>query len=254
MTLLTAQALAEALNVTVDTVWRYTRQKRIPFIDLGGRQYRYNLEQVLQALNVAQETREPKNSYQPEPGKSYTYQDYLLLPEEPGFRFEVLDGVLIKEPSPSVIHQLVSRRLNSILDSYFLDHDPQGLLLYAPMDITFGENTVVQPDLLYVSSAKTKLVRKQRIDGPPDLVVEILSPGSKRKDRLHKLNICLRAGVNHFWLVDPEEKTMECFMLSDGNYFLATSGLDSDLVKPPGFQDLVINLSLLWEGIETIPD
>ncbi|MDP1008076.1 Uma2 family endonuclease, partial [Klebsiella pneumoniae] len=77
--------------------------------------------------------------------------------------------VLIKEPSPSVIHQLVSRRLNSILDSYFLGHDPQGLLLYAPMDITFGENTVVQPDLLYVSSAKTKLVRKQRIDGPPDL-------------------------------------------------------------------------------------
>lgn len=253
MALLTAEALAEALNVTVDTIFHYTRHKRIPFIDLGDQQYRYDLEQVLQALN-AHEVREQKTSNRPEPGKSYTYQDYLLLPEEPGFRFEVLEGELIKEPSPSIIHQLISGRLFSMLDTYFLAHDPQGLLLFAPMDTTFGEKTVVQPDLLYVSSAKTALVRKQRIDGPPDLVVEILSPGNKRKDRLRKLNIYLRAGVSHFWLVDPEEKTMECFTLRDGNYVLITSGLESDLVMPPDFPDLAINLSLLWEGIDTIPD
>ncbi|MTI96977.1 MAG: DNA-binding protein [Firmicutes bacterium] len=251
MALLTAQALAEALNVTVDTIWRYTKQKRIPFIDLGDRQYRYDLEQVLQAL---QEVREQKCPYQPVPDKSYTYRDYLLLPEEQGFRFEILEGELIKDPSPSVIHQLVLNRLNSLMNSYFLVHDPQGLLLCAPMDTTFGQQTVVQPDLLYISSDRTDIVRKQRIVGPPDLVVEIISPGSKRKDRVCKLNIYLRAGVNHFWLVDPEEKTMECFALRDGNYALTASGLDSDLIKPPDFQDLTIDLSLLWEGLDTIPD
>lgn len=242
--LITAQTLADVLNLSVETIWRYTRENRIPCVELGNRQYRYKLADVMQALTGS--VQETKESYRPQDTRSYTYQDYLQMPDEPGYSFEILDGVLIKEPAPNVPHQRVSRRLQRILEDYFWEMDPTGEVLNAPLDVTFGEKNVVQPDLLYISGAQGDIVQHTRIDGPPTLVVEILSPSTGRKDRLQKMRVYQVAGVRHYWLVSPEDKTLECFSLKDGRYTLVASGLDEDTVEHPGFLGLSISLDALW--------
>ncbi len=179
-------------------------------------------------------------------GKKLTYQNYLQLPDEPGYRYEILDGVLVKDPSPNVIHQRVILRLARVLEDYFREFDPEGEVFIAPLDVTFEDISVVQPDLFYVSGEQKQIVKDTRIDGAPALVVEVISPSSSRKDRMQKLRIYKRAKVQHFWLVNPEEKTLECFALRDEAYFLAASGMDGEVVDHQSFSGLSIDLTGLW--------
>ncbi len=243
--LITAHTLAGALDLSVETIWRYTREKTIPFIELGPRQYRYRLDEVIAALSGTA-VREKDAGYKSDAETKLTYQDYLEMPEEPGCRFEILDGILVKEPSPGVQHQRVSRRLQRLLEDYLWKADPRGEVLNAPLDTTFGDITVVQPDLLYVSGEQQSMVKETRIDGPPALVVEIISPTSRRKDRVQKMQIYQNAGVQHYWLVDPGEKTLECFSLRDGLYALLAAGMEDDVVRHPEFAGLEVDLSVLW--------
>ncbi len=243
--LITAQALAEALDLSVETIWRYTRENKIPYIELGNRQYRYKLEDVINALN-GNYVKEKSAPYETKTTKKLTYQDYLDLPEEPGYRFEILDGILIKEQSPSVIHQRASRKLQRILEDYFEKVDPEGEVFDAPLDVTPLDFNVVQPDLFYVSGEQQTIVKEARIDGSPLLVVEIMSPSTTRKDRLQKMRIYQKAKVQHYWLVDPQQKTLECFALHDGLYALVASGMEEDIVEHPNFPGLSIPLKSLW--------
>ena len=251
--LMTAQAVAEALGLSVETIWRYTREKKIPCVELGRKQYRYKLDGVINALTGTVREKTGQNTAGYEATKKFTYQDYLLLPEEPGYRYEVLEGILIKEPSPNVSHQRASRGLQRILEDYFWETDPEGEVFNAPMDVTFQDTTVVQPDIFYVSGEQEKLIKEARIDGPPTLVVEILSPSNSRKDRLQKLRIYQKVKVQHYWLVDPEEKTLECYSLTDGTYALFAAGMDEDVVEITSFPGLTIPLETLWKGRPTGP-
>jgi Uma2 family endonuclease/predicted DNA-binding transcriptional regulator AlpA len=245
--LITAQALAKELDLSVETIWRYTRENKIPYVELGSKQYRYKLAEVINALSVSTVREKASASgYRAEPDKSFTYQDYLELPEEPGSRYEVLEGVLVKEPSPNVMHQRVSRRLQRLLEDYFWGVDPEGEIFNAPLDVTFGDLNVVQPDILYVSGEQNAIIKEDRIDGPPKLVAEVLSPSGDRKDRLQKMRLYQKAQVQHYWIVDPEQKTLECFALRDGLYALVTAGMDDDVVKHPDFAGLSIVLKNLW--------
>ncbi len=243
--LITAQTLAEALDLSVETIWRYTRENKIPYVELGRKQYRYKLDQVIGALSGAA-VREKETGYSADLEKRYTYQDYLEMPEEPGYRVEILEGILVKEPPPNVVHQRVSRRLQRILEDYFWKSDPEGEIFDAPLDVTFQDITVVQPDLLYISGKQKQIVKDARIDGPPALVVEILSPSSTRKDRLQKMQIYQKAHVHHYWLVDPVEKTLECFALREGLYTLVATGMEDEVVVYPNFEGLSVDLSVLW--------
>ncbi len=242
--LITAQALADALDLSVETIWKYTRENKIPYFELGSRQYRYNLQEVIQALSGSTTSTARKNTaqYKTDNSKPFTYQDYLQLPDEPGYRYEVLEGILVKEPSPNVIHQRVSRRLLRILEDYFCAVDPEGEMFIAPLDTTLGEINVVQPDLFYVSGEQKSIIKEARIDGPPTLIVEILSPPSHRKDRLQKMRIYQKSRVQHYWIVDPAEKTLECFALREGAYAVAANGMEEDEVEHPDFAGLKIPL------------
>ncbi len=246
--LITAQDLAEALNLSVETIWRYTREKKIPYVELGKRQYRYQLDEVISALTSTSIVCEKADeNYDPQPSsKKLTYQDYLELPEEPGYRYEILDGMLIKEPAPNVMHQRASRRIHRILEDYFWQVDPEGEVFAAPLDVTLLDTNVVQPDILYVSGEQKEIVKENRIDGPPALVIEVLSPSTGRKDRLQKLGIYQSVRVQHYWLINPEEKTLECFSLKNGVYCLVATGMDDDVVEHPDFKGLSISLKELW--------
>ena len=77
-------------------------------------------------------------------------------------------------------------------------------------------------------------------------MVEIVSPSSRRKDRLQKFRIYQKVGVEHYWIANPEEKTLECFALRNGLYALVASGMDEDIVEHPSFAGLTIELKNLW--------
>ena len=243
--LITAYDLAKALDLSVATIWRYTREKKIPFVELSGKQYRYRLNDVVRILTVSR-TAESPVEYGREPGRKMTYPDYCALPEEPGYRFEVLDGILVKDPSPNVPHQRVIPRLWQILQDYFQVNDPQGEVFLSPLDVTIGDYTVVQPDLLYVSGQQRQIIRHERIHGSPTLVVEVISPSSGRKDRLQKMRIYQDAGIEHYWLVDPAEKTLECFSLRDGFYARVAGGMEAEVIEHPELDGLKVELGRLW--------
>ena len=242
--MVTAQDLAGDLGLSVETIWKYTRERKIPFIELGNRRYRYNLSHVIRALDNSK-INETKADY----GKisnNFTYQDYLEYPAESGYQYEVLEGTLVKEPSPNVIHQRVSRRLQRILEFYFWEVDPEGEVFNAPLDITLSDINVVQPDIFYIPGIEKNIIKEKRIDGPPFLVVEILSPYNYRKDRVRKMQVYQEAHIKHYWLVNPEERTLECFALRDEVYAVIASGMEGDYVKHPQFTNLEIYLSKLW--------
>ncbi|MTI94101.1 MAG: Uma2 family endonuclease [Firmicutes bacterium] len=171
----------------------------------------------------------------------------MELPEQPGYRYEILEGEPIKDPSPDVRHQRVSRRLQRVLEDYFWQVDPDGEVFNAPLDVTFADITVVQPDIFYVPGGGKEIIGETRIAGAPTLVVEILSPSTSRKDRVQKLQIYRRAGVRHYWLVDPEAKTLECFALKAGRYVMVASGMDTAVVRHPQFSGLTVDLSRIWQ-------
>lgn len=243
--LLTAHELAEVLNLSVETIWRYTRQKKIPVVELGEKQYRYKKEAVLSALATGDDLiKEERPIYSKQGG--YTYEDYLRIPDEPGYRFEILEGLLVKEPSPSLQHQRVSSALYRQLANFFEEFDSEGELFYAPLDLTLTDKNVVQPDILFVSGSRKGIMRKEHIDGACDLVVEIMSPFNRRKDRLQKMEIYRKAAIPHYWLVDPEENMVEAFMLKEENYSLVFTGGPGDEFIHPEFPGLNLNLDKVF--------
>lgn len=245
--LLTAQELAEILNLSVETIWRYTRQKKIPVMELGERQYRYEKAAVLTALAMGGVgVKERETTYGLKQGHC-TYEDYLKLPDEPGYRYEIIEGILIREPSPTMAHQRISRELFLQLFIYFKEIDPEGELFFAPLDVTLNHTNVIQPDIFFISSARKEIKRPERVDGACDLIVEIMSPSNRRKDRLQKMEIYRKAGVPHYWLVDPEESTLEAFMLKDGNYALIFAGGSGDNFVYSEFPELNLDLDKIFE-------
>ncbi|HAH97077.1 MAG TPA: DNA-binding protein, partial [Firmicutes bacterium] len=165
---------------------------------------------------------------------------------EPGYRYEILEGFLVKEPSPSMQHQRVSRELGYELKKYFDQFDPEGELFYAPLDVTLSNKNVVQPDILFVSGNRKGIMRKERVDGACDLIVEIMSPSDRRKDRLQKMEIYRKSGILHYWLADPEENLLEAFLLKEGNYLLVFTGGPGDEFIHPEFPGLNLNLDKVF--------
>ena len=229
--LITAQELAESLSLSVDTIWRYTREKRIPYVEIGNRQYRYNKQAVLTALSgkmPPEFVKEDSSNYQN--GKKLTYDDYAKLPDEPGYRYEVINGVLLKDPSPSFQHQRVSRRPQRILEDYVNETDPNGEVFNAPLDLNMSVHTVVQPDLMYLPGSRP--AQSTPIKTVPELVVEVLSASTGRKDRVLKLNHYQSAGVRHYWIIDPKDGVIEAYELNDGHYVSMVRAHTGDFSHP----------------------
>lgn len=235
--LLTAHELAKILGLSVETVWRYTREKRIPYLEVGTKQYRYRENDVLNALNNQASVQEEKATY------LLTHEDYAKLPPETGYTIELIDGLLFREPSPTVHHQRVSRRLLQLLIRYFENVDPTGEVFSAPLDLYLDEYTVVQPDLLYLPSSRP--AKQTPVDSLPELVVEILSPSSIQTDRIRKLNSYRKAGIPHYWIVDPLDCLMECYVLQDG-YYLSIARFSEGEFNHPRFPDLHFDLEAIF--------
>lgn len=238
----TAQDVADALSMSVETIWRYTREKRIPYVEIGHRQYRYPKQAVLAALTRnSKSVCEEQTKYGAQRG--FTYDDYAKLPEEPGFQYEVIAGVLIREPTPSYIHQRVSRRLQRVLEDYWAEKDPDGEVFAAPLDVWLSEGTIVQPDLFYLPSSRPP--QHMPVDSLPELVVEILSPSTIRKDRVTKLSCYQVAEIPHYWIVDPNDGVIEAYELRDVHYVSMVRAFQGTFVHP-SFPGLSFDIEVLF--------
>jgi len=145
----------------------------------------------------------------------WTYEDYLRLPED-GRRYEVIRGHLYVTAAPIYAHQYVVSRLFMTVGRAIDDAD-LGVLLGAPFDVLLprGIAAPIQPDLIFFQKGHEPQWGAKNFAGVPDLVIEVLSRGTRKRDRTTKLDAYRDAGVPEYWLVDPEERTVVVYALSE---------------------------------------
>ena len=146
----------------------------------------------------------------------FTLEDYLNFPDD-GKRHEIIDGDHYVTPSPKTRHQIVSMNLTRAFVLY-LDRHPIGRLFAAPFDVVLSDLDVVEPDLLYISNERTGILTEAHVRGAPDIVIEILSSGTRRRDEGIKRKLYERVGVREYWLVDPEIDTVKVFRRVEGAF------------------------------------
>ncbi len=139
---------------------------------------------------------------------SWSYEDYYAL--EDGARYEVLEGDLLQMPAPETSHQTASRDLGTSLWAHVRERN-LGEVFWAPIDVVLSKHTVLQPDVLFVSTEHADRIRRRGVFGAPDLVIEILSPSTALKDRNRKRELYEKHGVPELWLVDPAHRIIEVF-------------------------------------------
>ena len=132
-----------------------------------------------------------------------TYDDFVRFPDD-GLRHELIDGVHYVTPCPVTRHQLLMGRLHLAIGNYLEDTPGAGLLFMAPFDVIFSRWDVVEPDLLFVARDQLEILTDANIQGAPALVIEILSPGTKKRDLGIKRDLFDRGGVREYWMVDPK--------------------------------------------------
>jgi Uma2 family endonuclease len=158
----------------------------------------------------------PADSVPGPPQGCWTYLDYAALPDD-GQRYEIVDGVLYMTPAPGTPHQHVSKWFVHYLTTH-VELAGLGRVYHAPCDVELAPNVVVQPDIIVVLQANLNIITPTRLIGVPDLVIEILSPGSAGYDRRRKQDAYARAGLREYWLADPAARTVEVLRLEEGEY------------------------------------
>jgi Uma2 family endonuclease len=180
--------------------------------------------------------------------RKLTYEDYVLIPED-GKRHEIIDGEHYVSPAPFVPHQDLVVELTVRLAGFVKAHR-LGKLLVAPTDVLLSVHDIVQPDLLFVSKERAAIVGVENLKGAPDLVIEILSKGSRRLDERIKLEAYERCGVREYWLFDRFRKGVQVWERTDDRFrqqpFLSVAAGDV-LTSPllPGFE---LPLAEIFEG------
>lgn len=149
--------------------------------------------------------------------KRWTYEEYYQLDDDQ--RYEIIDGNLLMAPAPDTWHQDWSRKLFRLVDR-FVTKNRLGEVFYAPIDLVLDAENTVQPDLLFVAAANAGIIQRRAIFGVPNLLVEIVSPSSVRRDRYDKKELYARFGVKEYWIGDPANKALEVLTLHAGRYEL----------------------------------
>ncbi len=167
-----------------------------------------------------------------------TYEDYAKTPEDE--RYELIDGELIMAAAPNLIHQEIIVRLVW----QFLPAVRSGLgrVFVAPADVVLSEYDVVQPDLLFVLRENAHIITAANVQGAPDLVVEILSPSTSRRDWNEKRDLYAKYGVGELWIADPDERVVWVMALRDGEYEVVGKYGDTQTFISPTLAGVTIDL------------
>jgi Uma2 family endonuclease len=154
--------------------------------------------------------------YQDEPCQS-ALERFFALPE--GTACQLIAGELVMSPAPIPLHQYIVVHLSMPLFQ-FVEAANLGQVFVSPIDVRLNNRNIFQPDILFIGKEKLALIGERMIEGPPDLIVEVLSPSSAYHDLRTKFRIYEQAGVQEYWIVDPERKSVEIFTNSDSKFQL----------------------------------
>jgi Uma2 family endonuclease len=189
----------------------------------------------------------PQIENQPRPGE-WTYEDYLNLPDD-GRRYEIIDGVLYVTNAPNRDHQYtVVRIVYQLLQ--FVESRGLGEILTAPFEVHLSERSrPVQPDVLFIRAERWPTVGANFFEGAPDLVVEVLSPGSRRTDLFIKSNAYEQAGVSEYWIANPKTRSVEIFTLVEGEYASLGEFTGDEIIRSVVLEGLEIVTSSLFNPV-----
>lgn len=166
----------------------------------------------------------------------FTYAEYRTLPET-GPRYQLIDGDLLMSPAPNVRHQTLVMRLGTALHSCVEAHR-FGRVWGGPVDVILSDEDVLQPDLVFVSTARAAIVAEEGLRGAPDLCIEVLSPTTRELDLGAKRVLYARHGVTEYWVVDPETSRVAIYNLQQDAARAARQLSGHDVVTTallPGF-------------------
>jgi len=167
--------------------------------------------------------------------KKYTVEDYMMLEE--GAPFQLINNELIMSPSPNPFHQAIVARLSKIMLT-FLDDNQIGGYTAGSTDVVFDDNNVFQPDFLYITAERVDGIVKGRLEGSPDIAIEILSPSNAYYDLIQKKEIYEKYGVKEYVIFDPIAKNAHLYALKDSAYYLHQKAQKDELLHSlilPGF-------------------
>ncbi len=173
----------------------------------------------------------------------FTSQDYQILPEDK--RYEILDGDLCMVASPNTRHQRISKRLFVSLIQQ-IEQEEMGEVFQAPFDVILAEDTIVQPDILFVVRSRMNLIGEHNFRGAPDLAIEILSSASRQRDLEIKRKIYARFGIREYWIVDPDTETIEVLSWSEIGYARYGVYAKSDFLSSPLLPAFQLRISELF--------
>ncbi len=165
--------------------------------------------------------------------KKISYQQFCQMEfdENDTHVYELLNGEIVKRSAPKPIHQKISKRLLRIVDN-FVEKRKMGEILYAPIDVFLDEFNAPQPDLVFVSKEKEHIINDEKgIIGIPDLVVEIISPSSVKRDRIDKMKLYHQFKIKEYWLIDPNNQTIEIYEYTEKAYELLSFAVETGKVK-----------------------
>lgn len=181
--------------------------------------------------------------------QKFTYKDYRIWPDDE--RWELIEGEAYNmTPAPNILHQSISMKLSSQFVLY--SRNKECRVFAAPFDVLLGEDeenaeSVVQPDLLIICD-KEKLKSGKYCFGAPDLIIEILSPSTMKKDMREKYLLYQKYGVKEYWIVDPDSKDLGAYILQDnGKYEDPHIYKADEKVTPSIFPDLEIDLEMIFK-------
>ena len=180
------------------------------------------------------------------PQTGLVYADLAGFPDD-HLRRELIDGELIVTPAPRTRHQQVV----AVLTARLFEHQSEygGVVLPAPTDVLFANDTVLEPDVLFVTAANLERMGERFIDGPPDLVIEVSSPSTRHLELVRKREVYERFLVPEYWFIDLEADRVEVYRLRDDGFAPpALHGRGATLQPPsvPGFRIAVDDVLGPW--------
>jgi Uma2 family endonuclease len=183
-------------------------------------------------------------SIQSIPSRPLTYLDLESERERTTATLELIDGEIVMTPSPVPRHQIIVGRLYRRLDDAITETG-RGLVIPPPMDVWFDEENIVQPDLIVLLNDRLDRVTNKLVEGAPSLVVEVVSPTSRVRDRSVKRIHYARIGVPEYWLVEPEVDAVVVHAEPDGTDYRTVS-IETGVVHAATIPDLAVDLGALF--------
>jgi len=179
------------------------------------------------------------------PAVKLTYDDFVRFPDD-GQRHELIEGEHVVTPSPNARHQRIAGTLHALIWHYLEGH-PIGEVFIAPFDVVLSEFSVVEPDVLYLSNERAAAaLTEAHVRGVPELVIEVMSKSTRRRDETVKRALYERMGVTEYWVVDPRARAVRIYR-NEGSRFGTPTRLEPPaLLRTPLLPGLGISLERVF--------